>query len=127
MIPPYEPPETTHVYYKYVVRLDRNVLEVPAEDFVAALRGEGIHCSRRYPTPLHQQPVFVNHSGFGERPAPYEPPWYPGETSYGDGSPEAERLPEDLVMITMRPTYTENDIQDIAAGVSKVVDYYRSR
>lgn len=124
VIPPYEPPDTRHVYYKYVIRLDRTALTVTARDFVAALRGEGIHCSRRYPTPLHQQPVFVNHRGFGESTAPYEHPWYPGKTSYGSGSPNAEQLPEDLVMITMRPTYTPKDILDIAAGVAKVVYYY---
>jgi len=125
IIPPYEPPGTVHVYYKYVIRLDRQIIKASAKEFVAALRAEGIHCSRRYPTPLHQQPVFVEHRGFGKTSAPFAPPWYMGKTSYGSGSPEAERLPEALVMITMRPSFAPEDIQDIAAGVAKVANHYR--
>lgn len=124
IIPPYEPHSSVHVYYKYVIRLDRNVLGVSALDFVTALRAEGILSSRRYPTPLHKQPVFVDHRGFAEGPAPFEPPWYPGPTSYGSGRPESELLPEDLVMIPMRPSYSDEDIQDIAMGVAKVSNHY---
>jgi perosamine synthetase len=125
IIPPYEPPQAVHVFYKYVIRLDHTVIQTTAKDFVAALRAEGIHCSRRYPTPLHQQPVFVEHRGFGRTAAPFEAPWYRGTTSYGSGCPAAEQLPEALVMVTMRPSYTAQDIQDIAAGIAKVAGHYR--
>jgi perosamine synthetase len=125
IIPPYEPPEALHVFYKYVLRLDHQVIQTTAKEFVAALRAEGIHCSRRYPTPLHQQPVFVEHRGFGRTTAPFEAPWYRGKTTYGSGCPEAEQLPEALVMVTMRPSYTAQDVQDIAAGIAKVAGHYR--
>jgi dTDP-4-amino-4,6-dideoxygalactose transaminase len=126
LITPYEPPDISHVFYKYILRLDRRYLAVPALEFAAALRSEGIPCSRRYPTPLHQQPVFVQHRGYGGGPAPFEPPWYAGETHYGSGCPVAESLPEDLLTLPMRPTYREQDLADIAAALIKVVRYYRS-
>jgi dTDP-4-amino-4,6-dideoxygalactose transaminase len=126
LLPPYEPPDVVHVYYKYVIRLDRRVLKVPAQQFAQAVRSEGIPCSRRYPTPLHQQPIFVEHRGFGGTHAPFEPPWYPGETHYGSGCPIAESLPEDLLTIPVRPTYQPEDIVDIAAALTKVADYYRN-
>jgi perosamine synthetase len=125
LIPPYEPPDVTHVFYKYILRLDRRFLSVSAQEFAAAMRMEGIPCSRRYPTPLHQQPVFINHRGFGGRPAPFEPPWYAGETHYGAGCPVAESLPEDLLTIPMRPTYQEADLADIAAALAKVARHYQ--
>jgi perosamine synthetase len=125
ILPPYEPSDVVHVYYKYVIKLDRRVIDTPASEFVAALRAEGIHCARRYPTPLHRQPVFVEHRGFGGTPAPFEPPWYHGQTSYTDTRPVAERLPNDLVTITMRPSYSNEDVDDIITAVAKVTAYYR--
>lgn len=124
IIPPYEPLDTVHVYYKYVIKLDRTVLNAPASQFVAALRAEGVHCSRRYPTPLHQQPVFVEHHGFGGGPAPFEPPWYSGQTSYTSPRPVAESLPNDLITVTMRPSFSDQDLDDIIAAVAKVAAHY---
>lgn len=120
IIPPFEPPECKHAFYKYVITLDRAFLKVTAKDFAEALVAEGIPCSRRYPTPLHQQPLFVRKNGFGRTSAPFTPPWYPGEVSYGSGLPLAEKLPEDLVRLPMHPGLQEEDLQDIAAAVGKV-------
>jgi dTDP-4-amino-4,6-dideoxygalactose transaminase len=125
IIPPYEPPHVKHVFYKYIIRLDRDILDVDAKQFVSALSAEGIPCSRRYPTPLHQQPVFVDHNGLGGTSAPFEPPWHPVDAEYGSGSPVAEKLPVELVRLLMRPTFSEQDVADIALGVEKVARAYR--
>ena len=124
VIPPYEPPDVFHVFYKYILRLNRQVLGVSAKDFVEALRAEGILCSRRYPTPLHQQPLFTNKRGFGRTSAPFSPPWYLGRVQYGSGSPVAESLPNDLVQLVMRPTFTEIDLELISKAINKVTHYY---
>lgn len=126
IIPPYEPDYAYHVFYKYIIRLDRQFISATAKEFVDALTAEGIPSSRRYPTPLHQQPVFVNHCGFGGSKAPFEKPWYQGKTEYGSGLPNAEKLPEDLVRIVMRPTFSSTDIQDIGTAVEKVTEYFRT-
>jgi len=127
IIPPYEPDYAFHVFYKYIIRLDRKVIKANAKEFVEALTAEGIPSSRRYPTPLHQQPVFTEHRGFGGSKAPFEKPWYEGKTHYGSGLPNAERLPEDLVRIVMRPTFSSKDIQDIAVAIEKVAEYFRTQ
>jgi perosamine synthetase len=124
VITPYEPPLVQHVFYKYILKLDRKVLSVSAKEFVEALRAEGILCSRRYPTPLHQQPIFVNQSGFGKTNAPFAPPWYQGQVHYGSGLPVAESLPNDLVQLVMRPTFTESDLALIAQAILKVTQYF---
>ena len=125
ILPPYEPPHVKHVFYKYIIRLDREILDIDAEQFVKTLSAEGIPCSRRYPTPLHQQPVFVEHNGFGNTSAPFSPPWHSVEAEYGSGSPVAEKLPQELVRLLMRPTFDEQDIEDIAHAVDKVARAYR--
>jgi perosamine synthetase len=125
ILTPYEPPHVKHVFYKYIIRLDRDILDIDAEQFVKVLSAEGIPCSRRYPTPLHQQPVFVEHHGFGGTAAPFSPPWHPVEAEYGSGSPVAEKLPRELVRLPMQPAFNDQDIEDIARGVEKVARIYR--
>jgi len=124
IIPPYEPDYAFHVFYKYILRIDRKVINADAKAFVEALTAEGIPCSRRYPTPLHQQPVFTEHRGFGGGKAPFEKPWYQGETNYGSGLPNAEQLPGELVRIMMRPTLSAQDMRDVADAVKKVAIYF---
>jgi perosamine synthetase len=122
VFPPYEPDYVEHVYYKYILKLDRKVLKTPAAEIAKAISAEGIPATRRYPTPLHQQPIFVEKRGFGNTNAPFS--WYPGEVQYGSGLPVAETIPNDLIMIRMNPNLTEEDIADIAYAVRKVVEYF---
>ena len=122
---PYEPEYAEHAFYKYILRLDRNHLHTPASEFVEALRAEGIRCSRRYPTPLHQQPVFVNQRGLGDSNVQFSAPLYQGSPHYGSGLPYAEQLPEDLVMVRMAPNLQPGDLEDIARAVKKVADYFQ--
>lgn len=127
IIPPYEPEYAYHVFYKYIIRINKQFIGATAKEFVDALTAEGIPCSRRYPTPLHQQPVFVNHNGFSGSNAPFEKPWYKGKTQYGNGLPNAEQLPEVLVRIVMQPTLSHEDVEDVYAAIEKVAEYYRKK
>jgi perosamine synthetase len=127
VLPPYEPAYGEHAFYKYILRLDRKYLQIPARKFVEALRAEGIRCSRRYPTPLHQQPVFMNQRGLGGSDLQFNAPVYRGSLHYGSGLPNAEGLPEDLVMIRMAPNLQSGDVEDIARAVKKVTDTFREQ
>jgi len=127
VIPPYEPDNVTHVFYKYILKLDRKVIQLPAVDVAKAISAEGIPATRRYPTPLHQQPVFVEKRGFGNTNAPFVEPWYKGQVSYGSGLPVAESLPNDLIMIRMNPLLSEEDIEDIACAIQKVISFFISQ
>lgn len=120
IITPYEPENVKHVFYKYIFRVDRNVLDVDAKEFVAALQKEGIPCSRRYPTPLHQQPVFVNKRGIGDKQFPFS-----DDVNYGSGLPNTELLPHELVRLCMSPFYEKEDLVDMYKAVSKVAAAYR--
>ena len=71
--------------------------------FVNALAAEGIPVSRRYPTPLPQQPVFRD-AGYGKQPCPI-----------------AEKLSGELFTLLVHPTATPDDLRDVVGAIRKVV------
>ncbi|MDP2949173.1 MAG: DegT/DnrJ/EryC1/StrS family aminotransferase [Chloroflexota bacterium] len=111
VVPPYVAPYAVHSYYKYICRLRTDLrqaqgVSVDIERFVAAVAAEGVPISRRYPTPLHRQPVFQ-------------------KLGYGDVScPVAERLAGELFILLVHPTVSERDLDDVAAAIGKVAEAY---
>ncbi len=115
-VPGIDPPAVaescTHSYYKYIGRLRRDALNVSIDDFVAAVAAEGVPIARRYPTPLHRQPVF--------RDAITQ-----GRCRYEEGScPNAEALAEELFTLQVHPTVEEKDLADAVAAIEKVASAY---
>jgi perosamine synthetase len=91
-----------HSYYKYICRLSPDS-GIDIARFVAAVAAEGVPISRRYPTPLPQQPVF-REAGLGGAPCP-----------------TADRLAGELFTLLVHPTASVQEMEDYAAAISKVV------
>ncbi|MEO8456786.1 MAG: DegT/DnrJ/EryC1/StrS family aminotransferase [Chloroflexota bacterium] len=91
-----------HSYYKYICRLSPDS-GIGITRFVAAVAAEGLPISRRYPTPLPQQPVF-RHASLGGAPCL-----------------TAERLTGELFTLLVHPTASVREMEDYAAAISKVV------
>ena len=104
--PPYVAPYAVHSYYKCICRLRPGALSTGIEEFVRAVAAEGVPISRRYPTPLPQQPVF--------REAGYP----------GSPCPVAERLAGELFTLLVHPTLTTADLDDVARAIGKVAEAY---
>ena len=104
-IPQVEPPfvadYAAHSYYKYICRLRRDS-GIDIARFVAAVAAEGLPISRRYPTPLPQQPVFRD-AGLG-----------------GAACPVAERLSSELFTLLVHPTASIADMDDYVTAIAKV-------
>jgi perosamine synthetase len=100
--PPFVAEYAVHSYYKYICRLQREST-IDIARFVAAVAAEGLPISRRYATPLPQQPVFRN-AGLGAAPCPV-----------------AERLSGELFTLLVHPTASTADMDDYIAAISKVV------
>lgn len=104
-IPQVEPPfvadYAVHSYYKYICRLRRES-GIDIARFVAAVAAEGLPISRRYPTPLPQQPVFRD-AGLG-----------------GAACPVAERLSSELFTLLVHPTASIADMDDYVTAIGKV-------
>jgi perosamine synthetase len=118
-IPQVEPPfvadYAVHSYYKYICRLRRESgpstrlrTSIDIARFVAAVAAEGLPISRRYPTPLPQQPVFRD-AGLA-----------------GAACPVAERLSGELFMLLVHPTASIADMDDYATAIGKVVSVLAS-
>ncbi|MGB6894781.1 MAG: DegT/DnrJ/EryC1/StrS family aminotransferase, partial [Dehalococcoidia bacterium] len=105
--PPLVAEGCVHSYYKYICKLRTDLITVSIDRFVAAVAGEGVPCSRRYPTPLPQQPVFKN-------------------AGHARGSyPNAEALAGQLFLLQVHPTIQQRDLEDVAAAIEKVAAAYR--
>ncbi|MEO8229043.1 MAG: DegT/DnrJ/EryC1/StrS family aminotransferase [Chloroflexota bacterium] len=116
IVTPLEQEAATHAYYKYILLLDREVIAAPVEEVVAAIRAEGIPATRRYPTPLHRQPIFVDRRGFGDRHWPF-----PEEAASPPNLPGAEGVAKDAIQVTVvNPSIGDADIADAAAAITKV-------
>jgi len=100
--PPFVADYAVHSSYKYICRL-RPDAGIDIARFVAAVAAEGLPISRRYPTPLPQQPVF-REAGFA-----------------GATCPVAERLSGELFTLLVHPTVEMSDLDDYAAAIGKVL------
>ncbi len=98
--PPFVADYALHSYYKYVCRL-RPETGIDINRFVAAVAAEGLPISRRYPTPLPNQPVF--------RDVPRQP------------CPVTERLSGELFTLLVHPSASVMDMDDYARAIQKVV------
>ncbi len=100
--PPFVADYATPSFYKYICRL-RPEAGVEINRFVAAVAAEGLPVSRRYPTPLPQQPVFRD-AGFADAPCPV-----------------AERLSGELFTLLVHPTVQTADLDDYVTAIGKVL------
>ena len=89
-----------HSYYKYIGRL-RPETGIDIARFVQAVAAEGVPISRRYPTPLPQQPVFRGLEA--------------------GACPAAERLAGELFTLLVHPTVETVDLDDVVEAIRKVV------
>jgi perosamine synthetase len=101
--PPFVADWAVHSYYKYICRL-RPESAIDISRFVAAVAAEGVPVSRRYPTPLPQQPVF-REAGLGGEPCAV-----------------ADRLSGELFTLLVHPTVRMAELDDYARAIGKVVD-----
>ena len=100
--PPFVADYAVHSYYKYICRL-RPESGIDIARFVAAVAAEGLPISRRYPTPLPQQPVFRD---LGLAGAP---------------CPTADRLAGELFTLLVHPTASIEGMDDYARAIAKVL------
>ncbi len=115
---------STHVYYRYALKLDVDRIGVKAPVFVKALNAEGMDFYVSYMKPLYLQPLYQNQIGYGDKGCPFKCSFYEGEVSYQKGiCPNAELL-EDIVISTeiIRPPQTFKDMDEISSAIKKIID-----
>jgi perosamine synthetase len=120
---PLERADSTHVYYRYVLKIDLDKISIKAPLFVKALNAEGMDFYVSYMKPLYLQPIFQERIGYGNKGCPFSCPFYTGTVSYQRGiCPNAEHL-EDILISTeiVRPPQTFADMDEIVLAIEKVI------
>lgn len=115
---------STHVYYRYAIKIDVDRIGVKAPLFVKALNAEGMDFYVSYMKPLYLQPLYQNQIGYGDKGCPFKCPFYQGQINYQRGiCPNVEML-ENIVISTeiVRPPQTTKEMNEIAAAIKKVID-----
>ncbi len=123
----------TNVYYVQSFKYDENIIGVPRDKFINAVKaelpvtelreGEGVRCSVGYVKPLYLEPIYQNLIAYGTAGCPFKCPWYKGTPEYNKGlCPVAERLYEKELFSFefMRPPMTRKDLDDVIAAFEKV-------
>jgi len=94
---PHVRPGYAHVYHQYTVRIPDGRRDAVA----AALRERGVGTGVHYPTPVHQQPIYL-------------------ERGYRDSLPEAERAAREVLCLPVHPALSEADLETIVREVRAV-------
>jgi dTDP-4-amino-4,6-dideoxygalactose transaminase len=126
--PPYLEEGCTHSYYMQAYRFDAEVVGIPRDIFLRALRAELPSSYRRendaligggYAVPLYLEPIYQQRLGR----CSFNCPRYDGKVSYQKGlCPVTERMhfSELFTLEYNRPGMTQSDLQDVVDGFEKV-------
>jgi UDP-4-amino-4,6-dideoxy-N-acetyl-beta-L-altrosamine transaminase len=95
-----------HAWHLFPILLDLKALRVDRARFMEALAAEHIGTSVHF-IPLHLHPLFQQR--FGYKPGDF---------------PVADSVYEAILSLPLYPKLTQEDLDDVAAAVTKVVTYY---
>jgi len=123
---PIPPKNVKHSYWQYPILVNIEKLKISISDFSAALRAEGIPNSAGYiGEPLYLKTPLIDKKTFRRSAFPLMNPFNTREVSYYKGlCPDTEWILERLIVIPWNEYYTEDDVDDIAEAITKVVKYY---
>lgn len=103
-----EIPESDTTRHLYILRLNRDRLQIGRKEFFEALEAENVCCQ------VHYIPTY------------YFP--YYQELGYKKGlCPKAEKLYEEIISLPLYYSMTDQDVQDVIHAVTKLAEYYHAR
>jgi dTDP-4-amino-4,6-dideoxygalactose transaminase len=117
-------PSDRHVYYLYVMHYDENVIGIPRNLFVEAVRAEGIELRHSYVKPIYLEPMFQQKRAFTKGQFPFASEFHDAQVSYDKGiCPVTEAAYErELIFGSfVRWPLTEQHMDQIADAFAKVI------
>ncbi len=124
-------PGTTHVYWKYPLIVDPDVIEGGSDALGAALKENGVFCAPRYiRKPAFECAVFAERNTYGKSRCPYSCGNRSGlaEVVYDRTAyPGAIRGLERVVVLPWNEFYTKDHVRFIADAVLGAVEKLRRR
>lgn len=127
--PPKVPKGYKHSYWLYPLKIEPSKFNASLSDIAKAITAEGIPTGTGYiGKPIYMAPVFTEKRGYGRSKCPWTCPLYGRDISYGEGlCPKAEETLNRLLTLPCNEYFTEEDVEDIAKAVEKVLSYYEKR
>lgn len=123
--PPYESPDVKHAFYKYAFKIKPEQLSCTRDEFIMALRAEGIPCIAGVPPENYKEEVFLKMVGYGKTSCPFTCPLYKGKVDYNKvDCPTARSIGARTVWFLVHPTLDQNDMEDAGQAVAKVAAAY---
>ncbi|WP_309252395.1 DegT/DnrJ/EryC1/StrS family aminotransferase [Paenibacillus spongiae] len=112
-------------YWFYMLRVDEGVLGASREEFSEALAQEGIPNVPGYiPEVVYMQPLFQKREAYAGSHFPFD---LTGITYERGICPTAEGILRTAVRLSISEFYTDQDIDEMGAGIRKVANYFYSR
>ncbi|WP_027963779.1 UDP-4-amino-4,6-dideoxy-N-acetyl-beta-L-altrosamine transaminase [Halalkalibacillus halophilus] len=105
IVTPYQRFESSSSWHLYIIRLKLNKLNGTREEIYKALQAENIGVNVHY-IPVYFQPYY-QHLGYKKGLCPH-----------------TESLYEEVITLPLFPKMTNRDVEDVIAGVKKVISYY---
>lgn len=128
ILPPGRVDGAEHSYWSFPIRVLSDELGVTPAEFGAALEAEGIPSGAWLGKPLHMFEALSEQITFGQSHFPFGSAYNPRPVRYGPGlCPNAELAVAQLRTFWPHERYSEEDVDDIAAGVRKVAEAYAVR
>ena len=128
LVLPVEPEGYSHSWWYFVIRADREVVSAGTEKITEALAAEGIpawtgYCGGR---PVYLYDCFHDSSkAFFRLPPLASSQEQSLSKFYPEGlCPVAERMLEEMIIVSISEFYSEEDAEGIAEGIRKVFTYF---
>jgi dTDP-4-amino-4,6-dideoxygalactose transaminase len=124
---PVDTPERQNGWYVCAFSLDVENMGCDIQQFVAAAAAEGCPCWKVFWPQCHSERAFTEHHGFGNSGFPFRSKEYTdsGEVDYSTVEVPNARWHESHTFTCFAyPTFEEEDMRQIAAGLVKVIKAY---
>jgi perosamine synthetase len=110
-------------WWFYLMRVKEQELGATTDEFTAALKAEGLPVGAHYIGKcIYEYDLFTNHSAFDHAPHAFV------EREYRKGlCPVAEEILATCVMLSINEAYSNEDLNETAIGVERVVNWFRSK
>jgi len=124
--PPYVIPGANSAWWTYTFSIDPDVLHVTPQQFAAAIKAEGMPFGIGYiPNPVFEYDVIRERKTFGTSGIPWTLPQARQGIVYDRKDyPGTMSLINELFVTNWNEGMSEDDVRDIAQGITKVARYY---
>ena len=121
----YEAPHVKHGFYKYYCTLNLDRIKVDRDQFVKAVKAEGVPVGIGTSAENYLEEVFQRQAGYGNTGCPFKCPWYKGKVDYSKViCPNARKIGKEAFVLQVHPTIELSDIDDVITAIRKVAKAY---